>query len=610
MAAELSFRVDIDGNGFAKVRKLGKDFNDADKSARKMGKSVGFLSGEMGKLAGLVTAGSILKLGKDALGAAAELEKLELQFKPILGSAEEAKERIDELSKFAAKTPFELPEIARASKTLETLTGGALSTGKALAMVGDAAAVSGESFADLSVHVGRAFSNLQANRAAGESISRLQELGLVSGQTRNEIELLQKAGRGKEAWEILKGELESTEGAMEGLSETFNGKVSTLADNWRLFTADFAEKSGVFDFAKVAVDGLTKSIQFLSSQELEGEFDKMVEGMPALQEALKEVEAQEKKDLARKKELAEAEAKARAEKIKSEKLELDLQNKRRDRAIKEAQKERERLEREKQAELELFVKAEMQKAEAIANLQLELKEQDRQRKFDEFEIARQDEIADHDKKMEMLKGFHEAEKMQRQTHKDNLQKIADAEEAHIKQTEQAKRLAKQQTVEMYAGAVVNMLKAGQSLLSKNKGLARAEIMISGAVATANALKTQPFFPVGLSMGVLAGAQTIEALRQVDQARAFVGGGVVGGGEQFIRVNERGAGRPEAVLNSSATSALGRETIDLINNGRLDALERRVGGDKPQISINVNGVLSRDVYENEIKPMMAEDALYR
>ena len=191
-----------------------------------------------------------------------------------------------------------------------------------------------------------------------------------------------------------------------------------------------------------------------------------------------------------------------------------------------------------------------------------------------------------------------------------MQAIADREEAHIKQTEEAKRLAKQQTVEMYAGAVVNMLRAGQSLLSKNKGLARAEIMISGAVATANALKTQPFFPLGLSMGVLAGAQTVEALRQVDQARAFVGGGVVGGGEQFIRVNERGAGRPEAVLNSSATSALGRETIDLINNGRLDALERRVGGDKPQININVNGVLSRDVYENEIKPMMAEDALYR
>jgi hypothetical protein len=608
--AELSFRVDIDGNGFAKVRKLGKDFNDADKSARKMGKSVGFLSGEMGKLAGLVTAGSILKLGKDALGAAAELEKLELQFKPILGSAEEAKERIDELSKFAARTPFELPEIARASKTLETLTGGALSTGKALAMVGDAAAVSGENFADLSVHVGRAFSNLQANRAAGESISRLQELGLVSGQTRNEIELLQKAGRGKEAWEILKGELESTEGAMEGLSETFNGKLSTLADNWRLFTADFAEKSGVFDFAKVAVDGLTKSLQFLSSQELEGEFDKMVEGMPALQEALKEVEAQEKKDLARKKELAEAEAKARAEKIKSEKLELDLQNKRRDRAIKEAQKERERLEREKQSELELFVKAEMQKAEAIANLQLELKERDRQRKFDEFELARQDEIADHQTKMSMLKGFYESEEQQRLEHSQKMKAIEEAEEAHIKQTEQAKRLAKQQTVEQYAGAVVNILKAGQTMLSKNKGLARAEIMISGAVATANALKTDPFFPVGLSMGVLAGVKTLEALRQVDQAKAFVGGGVVGGGEQYIRVNERGAGRPEAVLNSSATSALGRETIDLINNGRLDALERRVGGDRPQISINVNGVLSRDVYENEIKPMMAEDALYR
>ncbi|MFR7733459.1 MAG: hypothetical protein ACLU7D_08945 [Collinsella sp.] len=45
-----------------------------------------------------------------------------------------------ELADFAAHTPFQqLPEIAAASRTLETLTDGALSTGQGLAMVGDVA---------------------------------------------------------------------------------------------------------------------------------------------------------------------------------------------------------------------------------------------------------------------------------------------------------------------------------------------------------------------------------------------------------------------------------------------------------------------------------------
>ena len=211
--AELAFRVDIDNKGFANVKKLSGDFNKLDKNAKKSGDSMAAFGKQM---AAIAAAGALLKLGKDAVFAAAELESLELQFKPLLGSAEEAKKRIGELSKFAASTPFELPAIAKASKTLQTLTGGMLATGNGLKLVGDAAAVAGVGFDELSVHVGRAFSNLKANRAAGESISRLQELGLISGQTRNEIEELQKASRGTEAWELLQSELKKTEGAMEG----------------------------------------------------------------------------------------------------------------------------------------------------------------------------------------------------------------------------------------------------------------------------------------------------------------------------------------------------------------------------------------------------------
>jgi len=157
-----------------------------------------------------------------------QTEKFRTQFSVLLGSMDEAKARMAELSKFSAKTPFELPEVATASKTLQTLTEGALATGDGLRLVGDAAATADVDFRELAVTIGRAYSGLQSNRPIGESLARLQELGLLSGKTRNEIEKLTKASRGKEAWTVLQEELKKSSGGMEMLGETAAGVASTL----------------------------------------------------------------------------------------------------------------------------------------------------------------------------------------------------------------------------------------------------------------------------------------------------------------------------------------------------------------------------------------------
>ena len=155
--------------------------------------AAGFAAG--GKQAGLLAAGiasvvaafSALKTG---LASAANTQQLEVSFDTLLGGIEEAKERIAELKDFSAKTPFELPAIAKASKILETLTKGALSTGEGLETVGNLAASTGEGFDALAVHVGRLYDGLQNGRPVGESLLRLQELGIVSAATRSQIELL------------------------------------------------------------------------------------------------------------------------------------------------------------------------------------------------------------------------------------------------------------------------------------------------------------------------------------------------------------------------------------------------------------------------------------
>ncbi|WP_309400583.1 hypothetical protein [Cerasicoccus maritimus] len=187
---------------------------DADRFNGPMGRSVLGLNSLMGGLRGIiaplaaVTAGIVGAAGAVGLlqkssSEAAGIEDLQTSFVTLLGSVGDARDRISELEQFAASTPFQIQGIAAASRTLETLTRGSLSTGDGLRMVGDLAAATNQPFQDLAVHVGRLYDGLQSGRAVGESLSRLQELGIISGDVRGEIEVLQKEGaKGDEVWGV------------------------------------------------------------------------------------------------------------------------------------------------------------------------------------------------------------------------------------------------------------------------------------------------------------------------------------------------------------------------------------------------------------------------
>jgi len=177
-----------------------------------------------------------------AIKTAASFEILQTQFITLLGSATKARQRFQELKKFAAETPFQLPDIAKASRVLEALTDGALSTGEGLKLVGDAAAIANESIQSLGIHVGRVFQGLQTGRAVGESLARLQELGLLSGAARTRIEALQKAGiKGAAVWGIVEKALQKNKGAMALLSKTATGLFSTVKDNLNIAFAEFGQ---------------------------------------------------------------------------------------------------------------------------------------------------------------------------------------------------------------------------------------------------------------------------------------------------------------------------------------------------------------------------------
>jgi len=212
----------------------------------RFGSMLATLSGLLIKLATVGIAAlsaALVALTVKIIQTASKFETLQSQFITLLGGATAARKRFQELKKFAAETPFQVEEIAKASRILESLTGGLLSTGDGLRLVGDAAAIANEPFSLLAIHIGRLFQGLTTGRAVGESLARLQELGLLSGEARTKIEDLQKAGiKGAQVWNIVKEALEKNKGAMKILSETAAGLFSTVKDNLNIA---FAELGGI-----------------------------------------------------------------------------------------------------------------------------------------------------------------------------------------------------------------------------------------------------------------------------------------------------------------------------------------------------------------------------
>lgn len=260
----------------SKLTKVHKNLEGLGASATKATAeaTAGFngFSGSLLKVAGaigLVVAGAA-GVSK-AIGKAADAETLKLQFETILGSAEAATKRFDELAKFAAATPFELPEIGKASKVLETLTKGALSTGDGLRLVGDVAAATGEPFADLAVHVGRLYDGLQSGRAVGEAMARLQELGILSADTRAQIEKLQASGqKGDAVWALAAAQLGKFGGSMEKLSGSWSGMMSTLSDNIGALFKAFGQP--LIDALKpILKDGLSLTESLVPAAQAAGE---------------------------------------------------------------------------------------------------------------------------------------------------------------------------------------------------------------------------------------------------------------------------------------------------------------------------------------------------
>lgn len=264
MANGISYQLNLDNAGFQRglgeARSAVSGFSSLVRPQMMM--VAASVAGAALAVKGISTA---FREARAAVGEAANRETMETAFIPLLGSAKAARERMAELADFAAHTPFQLPGIAAASRTLESLTDGALSTGDGLRLVGDAASAQNTPIEEMAVTIGRLYSGLDSGRPVGEAMQRLLELGAISPDVRAKLEKLQAEGKkGSEVWQVAAEELARFSGGMELQSQTWNGKISTLSDNWAQVRAEFSKP--IMDALKPLLDEGIGSLESMAAK--------------------------------------------------------------------------------------------------------------------------------------------------------------------------------------------------------------------------------------------------------------------------------------------------------------------------------------------------------
>lgn len=210
--------------------------------------SISRLSAVMGGMAA-IAGGLAIKFG---VGLAAEAETAQVSFETLLGSADLAKQTLEDLQTFAASTPFQLPGLRDAAKTLIAFGTDQREVITDLRRLGDVSALSGKDLGELSTMYGKARIN---QRLFGDDVTRFAEAGLPIyaelterfGVTGAALRKLVESGAA--TFDVLEASLiKATSaggrfaGGMAKQSKTLSGVFSTLKDNVALLTRGIGEE--------------------------------------------------------------------------------------------------------------------------------------------------------------------------------------------------------------------------------------------------------------------------------------------------------------------------------------------------------------------------------
>jgi tape measure domain-containing protein len=224
------------------------------------------------KQAGQAIAGALQSGIGTGLKLAADAESAAIAFEVLLGSAAKAKSMLADVSKFAAATPFELPELVQTTKLLLGFGFAAEKVMPTLKQIGDVAAISEKPIKDLGLIYAQVFAK---TKLQGEELMQLAEAGVpirrelekLTGLSGGAFDKFVEAGKVNfPLFEQAFGNLSAKGGqfadGMDKASKGAKGLASTLADSQnallRGLGEGFAEGLGLKELlgdATTALDG-------------------------------------------------------------------------------------------------------------------------------------------------------------------------------------------------------------------------------------------------------------------------------------------------------------------------------------------------------------------
>lgn len=253
----------------ASTSKFAADMAAAQREIREFEKSVKPTTKLLDDLGGIATrAGAAMTIAFTAPIAAvagmgiafnAMQEQAQVAFTTMLGDGGRARAFLEDLKEFASKTPFEFPDLVRATQRLIAMGFEASQVKPTLTAVGNAVAAMGGGAAEID-RVTLALGQMQGRgKVATQEMNQLTEVGipawkaLAEGFGVSEMKLRDMVEKGvvpaKEAIEILTDMMNTKfAGMMDKQSETFNGMISTIKDETRFLAGELTE--GLFNALK------------------------------------------------------------------------------------------------------------------------------------------------------------------------------------------------------------------------------------------------------------------------------------------------------------------------------------------------------------------------
>lgn len=254
------------------VRKLTKEYkefasgtNNADEIVKSLTDSLKRTAAEIGGLM------AIKKFGSDVIEATGKMQQLQVALSTILQDKSKADQLIAEIVQFAAKTPFNLDDVATGAKQLLAYGSSADNVVKELSMLGDVAS-------GLQIPIGQLIylygtlrtqgraMTVDIRQFAGRGIPIYEELAKVLGVSKDQVGELVKEGKVgfkevEQAFKNMTSEGGKFANLMENSAGTWSQRLSNIEDTLFQKMNEFGNKyKEVFEFGIGTAEDLVESL--------------------------------------------------------------------------------------------------------------------------------------------------------------------------------------------------------------------------------------------------------------------------------------------------------------------------------------------------------------